>query len=309
MWNTRLAAKLDSKVDKTLLTFIVPVHNMSGRLANLSKWLEEARIFNVKVVLVHDRSQDTTGTELHRLCQSMNSEQYSVLDTDVQSPGLARNCGLNIIDTPWFSFVDADDLVDVPSVLKLLTETQLSDRKIGVGSYLSWDLRFDTERVVSPPQISGDSLALHLAGRMGLWRFVFSSSIFGDIRFTQHKMGEDYLYLMLILNQSDEIYITQEVVYRYFHSGSFNLTSNQSVMSEMIGVVDSIKKIEPQTSMAKVFRVLAIQKLTLSILKNLGSQGKIFKKLRLLPNLILHPIYFSKLLVLLNIKTIGYKDE
>jgi len=300
---------LNLEVGNSLLTIVVPVHNMSGRLANLSKWLDDAHTQKVKVILVHDKSEDSTGTELLELLKSKNSQNFSLLETNAQSPGLARNFGIEIVDTPWFSFVDSDDFVYVSSILKLVNETKLSDCEIGVGSYVSSDLRFGKETVVQPPAAKKDALPLHLAKNMGLWRLVLSTSSFGDIRFTDHKMGEDYLYTNLVLNRTSQIFTSSRIVYKYFYGGNSNLTSNQSVMSDMIGIIELIKSIKPVNSNATAFRVFSIQKLTLSVLKNLKTSKKIIAKTLLLVNLMSHPIYFLKFFFYLKFNGLGLINE
>jgi glycosyltransferase involved in cell wall biosynthesis len=296
---------LDLEVYKSLLTIVVPVHNMAGRLTNLSKWLDDAHAHNVKVILVHDKSGDSTDTELLQLLEMKNSRNFSLIQADVQSPGLARNLGLENIDTPWFSFGDSDDVVYISAILNLLDETVLSNSEIGIGSYISRDLRTGEERVIHPPISNKDALALHLAKKMGLWRFVLSTSCFGDIRFTNHKMGEDYLYTSQVIDRTNHIFTSSRVVYKYFYGGDLNLTSNQSVMSEMIGIIKSMKKTKPEVNIAVAFRVFSIQKLTLSVLKNLNAREKIIEKIYLIINLISHPIYLVKLFISLKIKSLG----
>lgn len=300
---------MDLEVGNSLLTIVVPVHNMSGRLANLSKWLDDADTQNVKVILVHDKSEDSTGIELFELLKSKNSHNFSLLETNAQSPGLARNCGLEIVDTPWFSFVDSDDFVYISSILKLVRETALSDCELGVGSYVSSDLRFGEETVVQPPVAKKNALPLHLAKKMGLWRLVLSTSSFGDIRFTDHKMGEDYLYTNLVLNRTSRIFTSSQIVYKYFYGGNSNLTSNHSVMSDMIGIIKLIKNIKPVKNNATAFRVFTIQKLTLSVIKNLKTREKIIAKTLLSINLISHPVYLLRLLFSLKFNGLGLINE
>jgi hypothetical protein len=163
--------------------------------------------------------------------------------------------------------------------------------------------------VVSPPLAGKDILALHLANKMGLWRIVFLTNSFGDLRFASYKMGEDYLYTSLVLNRSERIFTSSKIVYRYFHGGDWNLTSNHVVMRDMIGVIDSIKKVRPLTRNAIAFRIFSIQKLTLSVLKNLKMTEKIFEKSLLSLYLFLHPIYFLKLLDSLIGKKRGSMNE
>lgn len=301
-----MAANLNQEVDDPLLTIVVPVHNMAGRLANLSMWLDDAQTHKVKVILVHDKSEDETGAELLQLLEMKSSQNFFLIETNVQSPGLSRNRGLEIVDTPWFSFVDSDDIAYIPSILNLIRETALNDCEIGVGSYISRNLISDEERLVKPPRANKQAIALHLAKEMGLWRFVLLTSSLGDIRFTHHKMGEDYLYTSLILDRTDEIYTSSEIIYKYFHGGISNLTSNKLVMSDMIGVIDLIRRIKSINGTAVAFRIFAAQKLTLSVLKNLKLKEKFVKKVQLSICLILNPIQLVKLVVSLKIKKIGF---
>jgi len=158
------------------------------------------------------------------------------------------------------------------------------------------------ERTIHPPISNKDALALHLAKRMGLWRFVLSTRTFGDIRFTNHKMGEDYLYTSKVIDRSNHIFTSSRVVYQYFYGGDLNLTSNQYVMGDMIEIIESMKKINPKMRIAVAFRVFSIQKLTLSVLKNLNTSERFIRKVYLLVNLISHPIYLVKLFISLKLR-------
>lgn len=278
------------------LTVVVPVHNMSGRLANLSTWLEEAGDLNVKVILVHDVSCDSTDTELKELVAVKNKSHISTFQVRVKSPGLARNAGLEAIDTPWFSFADSDDIVNVSSLLKLLQVTKSSGSEMGIGAYISNDVKRGTSRLITPPLTDEISLALHLTQSLGLWRFLFSTEQFAKIRFTKHRMGEDYLFVNAALSLANKIKTSPEVVYTYFHGGSWNLTSDKSVSSEMFGVIDILKTQQTKSEIARKFRRLATYKLILSLFKNVPLQVAVNKKLALSASLALHPIELIKLL-------------
>lgn len=298
--------KLDSEVEKPLLTVVVPVHNMAGRLSNLSLWLESARNLNVNVILVHDKSTDATNFELEKLATGKN---FPLIQIDVKSPGLARNAGLQLVKTPWFSFADSDDLVSVANLLNLTKDADSSGCKIGIGSYISNDLRSGFEKLHSPPTEIEGALPLHLAKGLGLWRFVFETKLLGGTRFTNHRMGEDYLFANLVFNQTNEIHVSPQIVYKYFHNGEWNLTSNQSVMSEMCGVIECLKALKPTMSIARELKVFTIQRLILSVIKNLPTNVEVKKKFRLLVYLISHPLYLVILLRSIRVERKITKDE
>jgi glycosyltransferase involved in cell wall biosynthesis len=285
-----------SESTESQLTIVVPVHNMSGRFAHLSSWLSQADKFNVKVILVHDQSDDATDIELKELIQNRESRNFSIINLKVNSPGLARNAGLQAVDSAWFSFADADDIVNVSALVKLLKATESSGCDLGIGAYSSINLKTGLVRLQTPPSKGEEAIALHLAKTMGLWRFVFLTESFKEARFTKHRMGEDFVFMNIALNRANRIKTSSEIVYRYFHGGTLNLTSNKSVMSEMLGVIKVIKSIDTPTEIGRIFNRYAIQRLSLSVLKNLSIQKAVMKKLVLCIKLIAHPIVLKKLL-------------
>lgn len=255
-------------ISESLLTVIVPVHNIAGRITNLSSWIPDAILENIEVILVHDESQDSTKLELEHLLQENESGKITLLEVKVRSPGLARNAGLDILKTPWYSFADADDFVCIPNLMQLLHETVESKSSMGMGSYFAINTKTGERREFVPSQDGLERNVLDLAIRMGLWRLVFSAQLSGKIRFSQHQMAEDYLYVNQVLNCIEKLHTSQEPVYEYFFGGESNLTSNKSVMKDMLEVINTIRNSHFETNLAVKFQAHALQKLTLSVLKN-----------------------------------------
>lgn len=286
---------LSESIDSAL-TIVVPVHNVSGRLSHLSSWLDQAQEFNVKVILVHDKSDDATGAELEALVRDKKCQNFSILNAEVRSPGLARNTGLLEVETKWFSFADADDIVHISALITLLKETKATGSDLGIGAYFSVDVKSGSECLITPPKNNDEALAMHVAQTMGLWRFIFLSEQFKEVRFTSHRMGEDFAFANIVLNQSVRIHTSSEIVYRYFHGGELNLTSNKSIMNEMLEVIEVIKGFESSSKIGYLFSKFAVHKLSMSVLKNLPIREALTKKFILFINLILHPILLRKLL-------------
>ena len=259
---------MQKKPDESELTIIVPIHNISSRTVNLRMWLRDAIATNIKVILVHDRSEDDTAFEINNIIEEMESPLISLINVGVESPGLSRNQGLALVDTPWFSFADADDFVEINNLVKLLSETKFSRSEIGIGSYRETNLKTKVTRNVVPPKKNLNNLALHLALKMGLWRMIFKTESFRKIVFPSNRMGEDYIYLGYILNFSSKILVSEILVYVYLKEGDFSLTSNRSVMFDMIDILKKRKKLEVNGDLGKKFKIYSEQKLAISILKN-----------------------------------------
>lgn len=276
---------------ESLLTIVVPVHNMAGRMEKLASWMKDAINANIKVVLIHDHSQDETQEEISQLMDKFKSHLLTVREIRVKSPGLARNAGLNQVDTPWFSFADADDFVEISNLVVLLQQTALQQATIGIGGYISHNLVTGKEVEVIPPFATDQDLALHLALNMGLWRIVMSTKSLQNIKFLPDRMAEDYYFLLQVLNRCERINVSNLIVYRYFSGGRFNLTSDKSAMKDMLNVSRALRRISPSTNMARYFRVFASQKLCLSILKNVSFLKKMTNMGRLLFVMLQHPVF------------------
>ena len=254
---------------KTLgLTIVVPVHNISGRATNLARWVTEAVRGNVRVILVHDRSQDSTQSELEKILEINCSPLITLYEVDFQSPGHTRNFGLEKVTTSWFSFADADDFVNIPNVLKLVQETQQANSTMGVGAFLAHNLQSDLQSKKTTKDMK--NLSLHLALHMGLWRCVFSTSTTFDFHFDKQRMGEDYLFMNKVIDVQKGIHVSNLEVYTYYFGGALNLTSNRLVMVDMFQVLYRIIRLNPETKIAKDLRIFSIQKLSISLLRHVS---------------------------------------
>jgi glycosyltransferase involved in cell wall biosynthesis len=263
-----MVAQLRLKAKNLGLTIVVPVHNISGRASNLAKWVSDAVRGNVRVILVHDRSQDSTSSELEKILEVNSSNLITILEVDFQSPGLTRNFGLDKVTTPWFSFADADDFVNIPNMLKLVLEAENANSTMGVGAFLTRNLQSNRLSSQKIQTMDKANFPLDLALHMGLWRCVFSSSTTHDLHFDKQLMGEDYLFMNKAIDAQQKIHISNLEVYTYYFGGSQNLTSNKNVMIDMFEVIKRICLLEPKTKIAKDLRIFSIQKLSISAIKN-----------------------------------------
>lgn len=261
-----MVAQLQQDAKTLGLTIVVPVHNISGRTTNLASWVTEAVRGNVRVILVHDRSQDSTQSELEKILEINCSPLITLYEVDFQSPGLTRNFGLEKVTTSWFSFADADDFVNIPNISKLVQEAQQANSTMGVGAFLAHNLQSDLRSKKMTPELN--KLSLHLALHMGLWRCVFSTSTTYDFNFDKQRMGEDYLFMNKAIDVQKGIHVSNLEVYTYYFGGALNLTSNRSVMIDMFQILDRISQLKPETKIAKDLRIFSMQKLSISLLRH-----------------------------------------
>jgi len=272
-------------------------------------WIPQAVLENIEVILIHDESKDSTRLELEHLLLVNPSRKITLREVKVQSPGLARNAGLEIVKTPWYAFADADDFVCVPNLIQLLKDTIRSNSTLGMGSYLAINLKNGVEKEFAQPLARDDNKVLELASRMGLWRLVFSTESSGDVRFSAYRMAEDYLYISQVLNHVEKVHSSRLIVYKYYYGGTSNLTSNKLVMPDMFGVLERIKEAQFESCLALKFQSYAIQKLTLSILKNTGTSLALRSFPTLLKNLLSNPISLLLLISSKHSRKVGENES
>ena len=191
-----------------LLTAIVPVSKMSGRLENFASWITKVSP-NIKVIVVHDRQDNETGRELQEIINPNRHIKY--IEGEFGSAGAARNAGLAYADTLWTTFWDSDDIPDTLSVLEIL-ERVFEHTDVIVSSFIVRSMEIDEPiRRSTPPVGSLKNKLNYLAKDPGIWRVIFRTETILDLRFTDLKMGEDVLFLAKALDKSEVINFESEL--------------------------------------------------------------------------------------------------
>ena len=93
-----------------LLTVIMPVYNMEKYLSRALDKLAVQEERNFKLLIINDGSTDKT----HEIAESYRNKFIHFELVDKPNGGLsdARNVGMSLVDTPYFTFHDGDDWVD-----------------------------------------------------------------------------------------------------------------------------------------------------------------------------------------------------
>ena len=206
-----------------VLTVIVPISRMAGKLQNLKTWINLIIGTNVKVILVHDFQDSETSKELIELIDSIRTPQIVYLEKHFGSPGLARNAGLTLADTKWCCFWDSDD---IPNIEKTISN---------IGNSMP-----GTEVIISNFEIvSGENSIVvnhysnldHVALNPGLWRMVFKTEIVKNEKFLDLRMGEDQIFLLDIDISKRNIQFSKEITYSYITGTEGQLTNQPNLNS------------------------------------------------------------------------------
>lgn len=212
----------------SLLTAIVPVHRMAGRLDDLEQWVGESLRLNIRIVLVHDFGDVETERELKHFVEDQNSQDLFLISGNYGGPGLARNAGMYLVNTEYFCFWDSDDIPLVQNFYLMVCQAAEYEIEIAVGEYES------TENKLSR-NMKQASAACELINQValspGIWRMAFQSTKFIEQRFRNLRLAEDQLYLVDLDFAEHKIALFPKVVYRY------NLESPDSLTKQRVNLI------------------------------------------------------------------------
>jgi hypothetical protein len=218
-----------------IISVIVPITRMFGRLGELKGWLAEIDFQNIEVILVHDLQDELTSADLQLI-----SSEYSllrVIEKTYQSAGLARNAGIEVSRGKWIVFWDSDDKPAV-SVLKEF----LSDQDRNSFDVHVFDFAIETNKkfVYYETRNWRD-----IAFQPGIWRMIFSKSAILNSPFPSFPLGEDQYFLSLINLPNRRLRFLDQPIYTYQSGVDGQATSSKSNLFrilESLLALDSLRK-------------------------------------------------------------------
>ena len=217
---------VDRQEDPILLSIIVPVAGMAGKLDHLRSWLHEICDLPLEVVIVHDVKDKETSLELKDIIAHLDSHRILFTEGSYGSPGLARNAGMELRRGEWVIFWDSDDQPNVKltydSIICAPTETEII-----IGNFQK-SKRGVTQEIFHKGQLSRVSVD------PGIWRMIFRTKLLKDIQFKEYLMGEDQLFLAKMGLATKKIYFTNKLLYTYYQGNSHQLTTNHSNLVDLV---------------------------------------------------------------------------
>jgi glycosyltransferase involved in cell wall biosynthesis len=277
--------------ENSLLTVIVPVTRMHGKMKNLFSWLNDVNLYECEVIIVHDRQDQETSQELQQYLQKINSPRVHFLEGSFGSPGLARNFGKKYATGTHTMFCDSDDVLQLSTTFEILTKNLNST--IIIGSYEAVNSSSNQKVVKHLAPVN----LMDLVKSPGMWRFIFKSEVIKNIEFTEYCMGEDQLFLAQTDVFSQDVLRVSETLYRYYTNNPSQLTSQKDRTADLIPVINRMIELEMQSrGQNRTFIKLLILKNCLTVLKNIRHL-KVDSKRRVLVDLLRQ---FMKIILDLN---------
>ena len=217
-----------------LLSVVVPVRKMAGKLEFLTNWLHQEATKSMQVIIVHDYYDDETANELKQIISRTNLGNIRFLEGHFGNPGSARNAGLALANTAWISFWDSDDLPDVEEFLAMIQSADAQGAECAVGSFSDFRGSIESKGKKHVVDSKNENYFDDIAMNPGIWRWAFRSSILGNSRFLPIRMGEDVTFLADLNVVDRKIFSSSRIVYNYQTGFAGQLTSQSELISDLV---------------------------------------------------------------------------
>ena len=259
------------------LTAVVPITRMYGRLSTLNKWVNEALACGIEVVLSHDYQDPETEEELIAITKQFDNPLLKLVSKKVNSPGLARNVGLEQATGDWITFWDCDDIPSPGLYIRMIEIAESKGFDIAIGDFVTSD---EQGEVVSQ-HLTENSLERTI-NTPGIWRYAFKKSRIQKKKFEKMKMGEDQLFLANLELIDSQIYFHNQIVYKYKIGHTGRLSNNDKAVGELIEAIRGLWLVQSWQAASNQFSNCLFVRLNLSLIKT----GNISQKWFALINLI-----------------------
>jgi glycosyltransferase involved in cell wall biosynthesis len=259
-----------------LLSVVVPVRKMAGKLEFLTSWLQETATKSIQVIIVHDYYDDETANELKQLISRTNLGNIDFLEGYFGNPGSARNAGFALANTVWISFWDSDDLPDVEEFLAMVQLANAQEAECAVGSFSVFRGLIEGQHkkyvIDSKSQTYLDEIAMN----PGIWRWAFRKSILGESKFLPIRMGEDVSFLSDLNVADRKIFSSSRIVYKYQTGFEGQLTSQSELISDLVISVEFLlTKLQKSSTRMKRFVSILFCRQVLTVIRKGTYQSKI----------------------------------
>ncbi|WP_425836601.1 glycosyltransferase family 2 protein [Microbacterium sp. PA5] len=241
------------------VTVIVPGRDVAAYAAQALDSLRAQTFPDWRAILVDDGSTDATTTIFE--AAAAGDSRFTVIRHDApRGLGAARNAALDLVDTPFVGFLDADDELTPSALERLVGTLSASGSDLVVGAYVR--LRPETgpgdtvvysPGVVQPwvaaatdparrgttlaahPEVSGNIVAWSKVSRVEFWRR-------HGIRFPEGKLYEDQIVAQRMYTLARAIDVVPDVVvlWRERADGS-SITQHKDAVAVLLDYLNALR--------------------------------------------------------------------
>ena len=217
------------------MSIIVPIYNTPiNDLKRCFESLANQTCKDFALIVVNNNSDEYVASYLDKIINEKVFDSIEVLNEYRKGVSYARNLGLENVKTSYFSFSDSDDTYDkdfVKKIYKYLEDYNYPELIIGnVEYYPKWEsqIKIDKNRLYSDLNdiVKLKESFFEFRNRnfkyninVGPYAKVYRTDSFKNIRFCEDvDFGEDQLYVLDILNHTNNALVVNDVFYNYYQN-------------------------------------------------------------------------------------------
>ena len=211
---------------KKEVSVIVPVYNGENYISNFIKEITRQSIFeHLCVIFVNDGSTDRTLEKLKEL-ENNYPDNIKVLSKKNGGVSSARNAGMEILETKYFSFVDIDDMMHPNLCEKLYEIIQQTDadmvcagiEKVTVEQLESLEIPL-LQKTANVKVLNSEAAIRKLLQnpeQNAVYSKIYRTDTLGKLRFDERlAISEDKLFVFYCMMNSKKISVSSEKLYFY----------------------------------------------------------------------------------------------
>lgn len=263
------------------VSIITPVYNAEHYICSLIESVLNQTCTNWELILINDGSTDLSEVFIQPY---LNDQRIKYVFQKNQGASEARNKGIEMAQSEWITFIDADDII-LPNYLEALLQFK-SKKNVDLvcGGYFEMNQRFPEGiplhdfknhlkyTSIIQPQVFIENIFNGLTGV--LWSKLFRKDIIISRKLKLNrdlKLSEDLIFVLQYVKHTNEIGLIDQFIYKYnrLHenglSSAYDLTYldtieefNRCIQNEF--EQEQFRQIEPYLKMKSLTILLQICK-------------------------------------------------
>ncbi len=212
-----------------LISVIIPIYNASKHLRKCLDSIVNQTYKNLELILIDDGSKDSSAD----ICKEYADKDDRIVFISRENRGVSatRNEGIDLAHGDYFSFIDADDYLDLDAFKYLLNI--ISEHNVDAVNYEHFITYPDKE---TAHRIAEKNYGLF--DRAGAqyqlvynvafaWNKLFSKKIIENLRFDETILrGEDSLFSRFAFSKANKVWFEKRPLYHYVQSENSAVRGN-----------------------------------------------------------------------------------
>lgn len=213
------------------ITIIIPIYNASLYLSRCLDSILAQKFEDWQLLLVDDGSKDDSLRVMQEY--AVRDSRVRVFHKENEGVSIARQYGLDRVDTPYFIYCDADDYVEPDYLERLHKAITENHSDFAICAY--WEEYGDHQVLMDTPNSSVTGLIHNFLNDKvwGVtWNKLYKTSVVRDnkIRFVPHlQMWEDLAFTIDYCLVARSVSFVHQPLYHYVQTSQSSITKNEDL--------------------------------------------------------------------------------